>query len=205
MAVRSIRFVPFVAFVTILAACSGTVAPASTQPSPSPAASITPSAPPSSPLPEPSPSLSASPAAPSPSLTAEASQASTSSRPRPSIDSAELAAYLTASLSLFDVADESVAVTVTYVDPDSGPIEFGSYTLDPGDQLSHAVPPGAYRIGFRVASAAGKAPTCNVDVKDGAAITFFVASADAIAVTRTGYKPREPADLFVATSSLCKA
>ena len=153
---------------------------------------------------EPSPSPAASPSA-SPSQVAEASEAPTSSHPRPSIDSAELAAYLTANLSLFDVADESVTVTVTYVDPDSGPFEFGSYSLGSGEQLTHAVPPGAYRISFRVDGASGKAPTCSVDVKDGATITFFVASADAIAITRNGYKPKKPADLFVATSSLCKA
>ncbi len=208
MAARSIRFVPFVAFVTIVAACSAAAAPAaSTTPSTSPAASMTASAVPSSPSPEPSPSPAASSGSPSPgpSLTAEASEQPTASHPRPSIDSAELAAYLTANLSLFDVADGSVTVAVTYVDPDSGPFEFGSYSLASGEQLTHAVPPGAYRISFRVDGATGKAPTCSVDVKDGATITFFVASADAIAVTRSGFKAKKPADLFVATSSLCTA
>jgi hypothetical protein len=208
MAVRSIRFGSIVAIVTILAACSAAAAPSvATQATAQPTAAMTASAPPSSPPPEPSPSPappSSSPTA-SPTRAAEASKPPSSPHARPSIDSAELAAYLTANFSLFDVAEESVVVTVTYEDPDSGPLEFGSYPLGSGEQFSHAVPPGAYRITFRVDGAAGKAPTCAVEVKDGFTFTFFVASADAIAVTRTGYKAKKPADLFVATSSLCKA
>ena len=205
MAARSIQIIATVAMAAIVASCGGGSSPTTQPANPSapsstvPAASATQSLAPSpTPVPTPSPTASATAAA-------EASAPAASKRPRPSLDPAELAAYLTATLTLFDAADVDVSVSLTYIDPSSGPFEFGTYSLGAEEQLSHSVPPGTYKVVFHVASAGGKAPTCSIDVKDGSTVTFFVASSDAIAVTRTGFKPQKSADLFVATSSLCKA
>ena len=201
MATRPIRIIATLSIAAIVASCGGGSSPTAPPASPSAATSIAPVAsvaPSREPTPSPSPEASATAAA-------EASAPAASKHPRPSIDPAEIAGYLTARLSLFNVADDDVSVSLTYIDPQSGPFEFGTYPLGPLDQLSHEVPPGLYRVAFKVAAGPDKPPTCTIDLKDGSTVTFFVASPDAIAVTRTGTKPAKSADVFVATSSLCKA
>ena len=205
MSARSIQIIAMVAFAAIVASCGGGSSPIAQSASPSALPSIAQVTAAASALAaSPSPVSTPSPPA-SATAAAEASAPAASTRPRPSLDASQLAAYLTATLSLFDVADADVSVTLTYIDPTSGPFEFGTYSLGASEQLSHAVPPGTYRIAFQVAPASGKGPTCTIDLNDGSTVTFFVASREAIAVTRIGFKPAKSADLFVATSSLCKA
>ena len=137
---------------------------------------------------------------------ATASAATGSARPRPSIDPAELAAFLTARITVFDVADADLAVTVSYVDQTSGKVTaLGTYPLGTLEQLTNAVAAGRYVLDFRLPAGAASGPRCTIDIADKEAVRFVAASADAIAVTRTGTRPKTAADLLVSSSPLCKA
>ena len=128
---------------------------------------------------------------------------STPSKPLPSIDQAELDAYLTSSITLIDLADADLAVTVSYVDPSSEEsIDLGTYTLESTDQMTNQVPPGTYRLAFRQPANSAKGPTCTIEIK-GSDGYVFAAVQDAIAISRTGVKPKDARELFISTSSLC--
>lgn len=178
-----------VALVTALAACSGAPAPSQVA-AVSPVASLAPTAPPT-------PTASQPPAAsplPAPS---------TSHKPIPSIDQAELDAIMTASITLIDLADADLAVTVAYVDPGSAEaFDLGTYSLKFTEQLTNQLPAGTYRLDFRQPAASKTGPTCTIEVADGEAFTF-AAIDGAVAISKTGATPKAVRDLFVATSSLC--
>lgn len=193
-----------------LAACAsaGPSAPAS-----APSAAAPASLPASGPTTAPS-AASAFPASPAPVASAAplapvepaASPATGSARPRPSLDAAELAAFLTARITVFDVADADLAVTVSYVDQKSGKVTaLGMYPVGALEQLTNAVAAGRYRLDFSLPAGATSGPRCTIDIADKDAVRFVAASADAIAVTRAGTTPKTAADLLVSTSPLCKA
>jgi len=194
-----IRSIAIAVLTVAIAACSSSGTPSSP---PGAGASTAPTAAPTTPEPTAAPSTEAEPSAAVPSPTTEATP-----RPRPSleVDLEEVAAYLTASITLLDLADEGLAVDVLYVDSSGGaPFPVGTYTLEPQEQSTNAVPPGVYELTFRQPSTATSGATCTIEVgeTDG---YIFAALGDAIAVTRTGGTPTEAAELFVATSSLCDA
>jgi len=127
----------------------------------------------------------------------------TSAKPRPSIDQAELDAILTSSITVLDLADGDLAVTVGYVDPDSDePIDLGTYTLGFGGEHTNEVPPGIYQLAFRQPADSATGPTCTIELGDGEAYTF-AAIEGAVAIARTGEAPTDAGELFVGTSSLC--
>jgi hypothetical protein len=170
-------------------------------------------APAASPAPVASATAEASVAAATPSPIASATSAaptdppapSTSPKPRPSIDQADLDAFLTASITLVDLADDDVAVTVAYLDPDSGePFDLGTYTLAPLDQQTNQVPPGVYRLEFRQPASTTTGSMCTIELGDAEAYTF-AAIDGAVAIARSGEAPTDAKELFVATSSLCGA
>lgn len=177
-----------------IAACSG--GPASSAAAPSAAAvepsiaSLAPSAAPASPSVAPSIEPSDSPAP------------VRSHKPLPSIDPAELDAYLSSSITLLDLSDGAITVDVTYVDPSSGKaIDFGTYDLAATEQMTDQVPPGTYKVVFHLPDAA-KVPACTIDVGDKDAFTFATIPGG-VAVARHGVKPGSGKELSVATSSLC--
>jgi hypothetical protein len=182
--------------VMVVGACSGAAAP-TTAPS-IPVASA-----------EPSPSLAES-VAPTQGATpidsaasSDSPEPSTSHKPLPSIDQAELDAYLTSSITLIDLADEGLSVTASYLDPSSDEaIDFGTYELGATEQMTHQVPPGTYQLEFHQPADSTAKQTCTVEISDADAYTFAAVSG-AIAISRTGTKPKDVGDLFVSTSSLC--
>ncbi len=154
----------------------------------------------------PSPQSTASPtAAPVASQTAAPTDTpapSRSHKPLPSIDQTELDAILTSSITLLDLADGDLSVTVSYVDPTSGEaIDLGVYDLGSTEQQTQQVPPGTYKLEFR-SSGAATAQACTIEVGDKDAITFAAVD-DAVAVGKAGSEPAAARELFVATSSLC--
>jgi hypothetical protein len=187
-----------VALAATLAACAAT--PAATQvavatsvapPTASPALTASPSPPPTA---SPSPETVAPPESPTPKLSA---------KPLPSFDQAELDAFMTASITLLDLADADLSVAIAYVDPGgSKPFDLGTYSLKFTEQLTNQVPPGTYRLTFRQPAAGKTASSCTIDVADGEAFTF-AAIDGAVAITKAGTTPKKSGDLFVATSSLC--
>lgn len=153
----------------------------------------------------PAPDASAAPGSPAPVAPADP-PATGSARPRPSIDPAQLAAFLTATITVIDVADADLAVTVSYVDQENGTATaLGTYPVGALEQLTNAVAAGRYRLDFRLPAGGVSGPRCTIDIADMVAVRFIAASADAIAVTRTGTKPKTAADLLVSSSPLCKA
>jgi len=182
-----IRTGTIVALSALVAACSGAAGGAG--PSAVPAASAA-----ASPVPSATEAASAAPASAGPSPKA---------KPSLEIDLADIGEFLTAGITLLDLADTDLAVTVTYIDPGSGDsVGLGTYTLGPDDHLSNSVPPGTYRLDFRQPPDSTTGPTCTIEVGDTDAYSF-VAVTGAVAVSRAGLTPTDARELFVATSSLC--
>ncbi|MDO8485288.1 MAG: hypothetical protein Q7S35_10135 [Candidatus Limnocylindrales bacterium] len=179
------------AIATLIAACGGASAPSSV-----------PAAPPTS-----SPSTTASPTASvteAPSAAPASVAPSPKARPSLDIDLAELDAYLTSSITLLDLADDDLAVTVTYVDPGSEEsASLGTYTLASMDQMTNSVPPGTYRLDFRQPPDSTTGPSCTIEIADADGYVFAAVD-DAVAISRTGTAPTDARELFVATSSLCQ-
>lgn len=133
-----------------------------------------------------------------------ASRAPSSPHPRPTFDSAAMAAYLTGKITLLNLADVDLAVTVTYIDPASKQSQaLGTFTVQSFAQQTNDLPPASYRLDFRQPPDSPTGPRCTIVVKDGQAYSF-VAVAGGIAISRAGYAPATARDLFVATSSLCR-
>lgn len=174
----------------VIVACSGTAAPT---PPPDAAAMASP-VPSASPAPAITVTPSAAPATPAPSR-----------KPRPSldIDPAELDAYMTSSITFLDLADEDLAVVVTYLDPDSDvPFPLGTFGLDSMDQVTNEAPPGTYTLEFHQPADSASATSCTIQIADAEGYVF-AALGDAIAITSSEIPPNTADDLFVATSTLC--
>jgi hypothetical protein len=195
-----------IALAVVLAACSGS--PSSTAAPGSPAVGLaSPAA--ASPSVSPDPSLTPAPTVvPSVRPSTAASTVRPSAKPHPSasVDPAALiasaASSFTATLTLLDLADRDVAVSVAFIDPAGGQTSpLGTYTLGTTEQQSSAVPPGMYRLAF-TGSGAGASP-CTITIAKGQTFSFVVLN-DAVAVSRSGFTPKKAGDLFVATSSLCR-
>lgn len=111
---------------------------------------------------------------------------------------------MTSSITLLDLADDDLVVTVTYIDPASGDaFALGIYPLGSMARLTNSVPPGTYRLDFRQPPDSASGPSCTIEVGDADAYVF-VAVQDAVAISRTGTTPTDARELFVATSSLCQ-
>jgi hypothetical protein len=149
------------------------------------------------------PAASSSPEASAVAIASDSPAPSTSAKPRPSISQDDLDAILTSSITLLDLADDDLAVSVTYFDPDSDePFDLGSYSLALMDQQTYQVPPGVYNLEFRQPADSSSGPSCKIELADGEALTF-AAIDGAVAVSRSGEKPSNAGELFIATSSLC--
>jgi hypothetical protein len=174
-------------FALAVAACGGGAAPTSV-----PTASISPT---SAPVASAAPTEAVVPA--------ESPAPSTSAIPRPSIDQAQLDAFLTSSITLIDLADDDLAVIVSYVDPSSDkPFDLGTYTLASTEQMTNQVPPGTYLLEFRQPADSTSGSTCTIEISDTDSYVFAAING-AIAINRTGATPTDARELFVATSTLC--
>jgi hypothetical protein len=191
-----------VLFALVVAACTGTGAPATLTAVPAATEPPTESR-------SPSPTFSPSPspietAAPSEAVAPTESPApSKSFKPLPSIDQAELDAYMTSSITLIDLADDDLAVTVSYLDPESEQaFDLGTYLLEFSDQITNQVPQGTYRLDFRQPADSTTGASCTLEI--GAADAYvFAALQDAVAISLTGAEPKDAGELFISTSPLC--
>jgi hypothetical protein len=184
------RMAAIAVIALVIVACSGTAAP-STPPAEGATASPAPSL---SPVPAITMAPSSAPATPPPSR-----------KPRPSldIDLAELDAYMTSSITLLDLADEDLAVVVTYLDPGSdAPFPLGTFGLESMDQVTNEAPPGTYTLEFHQPADSASATSCTIQIADAEGYVF-AALGDAIAITSSETPPSTAGDLFVATSTLC--
>ena len=134
-------------FALVVAACGGGAAPTSV-----PMASANPT---SAPIASAAPTEAVVPTQPP--------APSTSAKPRPSIDQAELDTFLTSSITFIDLADDDLAVVVSYVDPNSDDsFDLGTYTLASTEQMTNQVPPGTYLLDFRQPADSMSGSTCAI-------------------------------------------
>jgi hypothetical protein len=191
------RATAIISLIGAVAACSAAPGAGSIpQTSPIVDASTTPTT-------SPAPSASPSPSASEVAIPTDFPAASKSAKPRPSISQNDLDAILTSSITLLDLAEDDLAVSVTYIDPDSEePFDLGSYSLAFTDQQTYQVPPGVYNLEFRQPADSPNGPACKIDLGDGEAYTF-ASIEGAVAVSRSGERPSDAGELFIATSSLC--
>ena len=197
----------------LLAACGGGAPPASPTVSPGAPSAVSAAATPepasASPLasvvtPISSPAPASAAASGSPPSATEVPAGSPHARP--SFDPKELAALLSARITVLDVADSDLAVVVAYVDPKSGTSSpVGTFPVGSLEQLTEPVPAGRYALEFRLPAAATSGPRCTIDIADGGRVQFVAAGPDAIAVTTAATNPTSKSALLVPSSALCKA
>jgi hypothetical protein len=157
----------------------------------------------------PSVSSAASPAlVVTPSTTPTAAKSSSGPQPSASPDLAAIiasnATYFSSKITILDLVVGDLAVSVAFVDPSGGPpSRLATFTIGPfrpavGRTAAGHVPPGVPLVREHD----------RIDVHDhdreGGLFTF-VAVPGSIAVSRAGHPPTKAADLFVPTSSLCRA
>jgi hypothetical protein len=110
---------------------------------------------------------------------------------------------MTSSITLLDLADEDLAVVVTYLDPGSDvPFPLGTFTLGSMDQVTNEAPPGTYTLEFRQPADGASGASCTIQIADAEGYVF-AALGDAVAISSSATQPKTAGDLFVATSALC--
>jgi hypothetical protein len=196
--VQRVRIGAVVVFALAVSACTGAGA-ATTIPA-NPAATERPSL---SASPSPAPSVAESMTPTETAAPTVSAAPSRSAKPLPSFDQADLDAILTSSITLIDLADDDLAVTVSYLDPSSDQsFDMGTYTLGTMEQTTYQVPPGTYRLAFRQPASSATGPSCTIEIGDAGGYVF-AALQDAVAISRTDVKPKDARELFISTSSLC--
>jgi hypothetical protein len=169
----------------------GQATPAPTEP-PTAAPTAPPTAPPTEP---PTERPTAGPPTPTPDPDAT---------PRPT--AVDIAPYLTSEVTVLNLSDAVLSVTVTIVDDDAGD-EFTIDTTDlqPLQVTTTSIIPARFRLDFDFPGGGeADAGTCTLDIVDAEAIQFAVIPTG-IAISWSGEEPADPADMVVATAPRCQA
>jgi hypothetical protein len=123
----------------------------------------------------------------------------------PSSEPIDISAYLTVRLSVVNLAEVPVDVVVSLVDTSTGDVtQLITLVLEPLDFESQKVPPNVFDVVFTVRGSATALASCRMQVENDDSLDF-AALDDAVAVSKRGYVPADRSELFVATSTLCKA
>jgi hypothetical protein len=186
------RVLALVVLVAALVGCASIGSP-TPSPTPTPTLAPTPSA-----TPTPTPTL-----APTPTAVAEPTPTpDPNATPEPT--PIDLLPFLTAELTVVNLAEEQVALTVTLLDPEStDEYELGTFELEPLQVTTQSVIPARFRLDFGFAGGAS-AGTCTIDIEDGDQVQFAIIETG-IAITTSGTEPADPAELVVTTASRCQA
>jgi hypothetical protein len=117
----------------------------------------------------------------------------------------DLRPLLTAELTVVNLGDAPLVVTVTILDPDStDEYPVGSFELEPLQVTAQAVLAARFRLEFDYpGGTAAEAGTCVIDVAEREQLQFAVLERGG-AIT-TGTEPKDPKDLVIATASRCRA
>jgi hypothetical protein len=181
------RILSVVMLAVAVAACDGA---AVVTPGPTPTALATPTA--SPPATTPSPATSTPPSTPG-----------AGGSPGPS--AIDLLPLLTSQITVVNLADQPLTLTVTLLDPDSADeFEVGTFDLQPLQVTTQSVIPARLRIAFAFGGSSAATSTCTIDVADGEELQF-AAIATGVAITATGQEPANAADLNVSTAARCRA
>ncbi|HWH37009.1 MAG TPA: hypothetical protein VNT28_04455 [Candidatus Limnocylindrales bacterium] len=112
--------------------------------------------------------------------------------------------FLTSEITVVNLAEQQLALTVTLLDPESSDeFALGTYEVEPLQVTTQSIVPTRFRLEFAF-TGGGSAGTCTIDVGDGEQIHFAVIETGVALVSSTG-EPADPAELVVATSSRCQA
>jgi hypothetical protein len=193
-----------------LASACFSIAPAATQPtavSPSPAPpSVTaePTAPPEVTLPPatatPQPTQ-APPATPAPTPTQEPDRTLAPGE-TPSPSPLDVSDFLTATVSVVNLTDEAVDVSVDIFSEGENQGTIANLDVEPYGSIFQSVPETTYAVTFT--RGAADPVTCLMTLADGGELAFTLVGTD-IMVFDPNVEITDPDDLFVETSALCAA
>lgn len=185
------RVLALAVLVAALVGCTSINAPSA---SPTQEATPTPS-----PTQTPAPTLSPTPAEPT-----QAGTPDPNATPRPTL--VDLLPFLSSQITVVNLADEPLTLTVTLVDPDStDEYEVGTFEVQPLQVTTQSIIPSRFRLDFDVAGgSAADVATCTIDIAEGEQIQFAVVPTG-VAMSTSGIEPEDPAEMVVATSSRCRA
>jgi hypothetical protein len=116
----------------------------------------------------------------------------------------DVAPFLTSDITVVNLGDGPLGLTVTLLDPDSAEeFTIGTFRLEPEQVTSQSIVPALFRLDFGY-SGVNDAGTCTITIGDGEELQFAVIP-QGIAITSNGPEPADPAEMVVATSSRCQA
>lgn len=220
------RLVSAIMIGLLVSACASTSAPATSLPAltaaparttasvPTLSATATPAptaVPTAPPTPQPTPTPTAPPT-PSPTPTAPPTPPPTPGPTRtlapgetPAPTPIDLAPFLTAEVTVVNLGEGPLAVTVTLLDPEStDEYEVGVLEIQPLQVTSQAVLAFRYRLEFEYPDGSpADGGTCIINIFKGDEIQFAVLERGG--VITAGAEPDDPAELVIATSSRCRA
>jgi hypothetical protein len=116
----------------------------------------------------------------------------------------DIAPFLTSEVTILNLSDAPLTVTVTLLDPEStDEFTIGTFHLEAGQVTHQSIVPALFRLdfGFTGVSDAG---TCAITVGEAEQIQFAVVPTGIVFATN-GAEPADPAEMIVATSSRCQA
>ena len=118
----------------------------------------------------------------------------------------DLMPFLTSGITLYNLGDSTLFVSATIIDTGSGDeYPVGDSSVEPDQFTRQETLATRYRIDFSYDQSTNDAlGSCTIDVADADEIDF-AALPDGIIITKNAQPPNDPAEMVVATSSLCAA
>jgi hypothetical protein len=147
-----------------------------------------------------------------PEPTAQPTEAPTPGPPTPTPDPnatprptpIDIAPFLTSEVTILNLGDAPLGVTVTLLDPDSAEeFTIGTFHLEAGQVTHQSIIPALFRLDFGY-SGVSDLGSCAITVGEAEQIQF-AAVPTGIAMATSGAAPADPAEMLVATSSRCRA
>lgn len=116
----------------------------------------------------------------------------------------DIAPFLSSEVTVVNLGDVPLGVTVTLLDPDStDEFAIGTFELQPEQATFQSVIPALFRLDFGF-SGVDDAGSCDITIGDAEQVQFAVISTGIVITTSAG-EPADPAEMIVATSSRCRA
>ena len=152
--------------------------------------------------PAPTPVPTPAPATPLPTQGPPTPTPDPNATPRPT--AVDVAPYLTSEVTVVNLGDAPLALTVSLLDPDSADeFTIGTFELQPNQVTTQAVIPALLRLDFGY-TGVDDVGSCAITIEDGEQLQFAVV-AGGIVMTSSAGEPEDAAEMIVSTSSRCEA
>jgi hypothetical protein len=116
----------------------------------------------------------------------------------------DVAPFLTSEVTILNLGDAPLGVTVTLLDPDSTEeFTIGTFHLEPGQVTSQSIIPALFRLDFGT-NGVDDVGSCDITIGEAEQIQFAVVPSGIVMATN-GVEPTDAAEMIVATSSRCQA